>query len=199
MRSLLLLSTFLLLFVLACDFPVQPVGESPNPPESLDPQDIQVGEILFDWCRGWRSEEARASDEVLADIYFDPPGGKPTVEIENAVVERGGRVIHRFDLRVIRAEIPTSEIPKLSSVNHVREVPNPDRKDLQIMVMYHRPVEESDVERISELGGRVTRVFTVVDGLSAEMPDQSISALYAEDAVGHISYNAVACLGAGAP
>lgn len=183
-------------------------AESPTQPtqqtfESLNPEDVEVGELLYTWCRsGWGDGEMPSAERLSVDIYFNAEhADEPvTAEQEQAILERGGSVIYTYDAPVLRAEMPTSEIPDLFGgpgglVNHVRSVPNPDRTDLAIIVMYEGPVQESDLERIAELGGRVDRTYTVIDGLSADFPDQSLSELRAEDRVHRIGLDSALCLG----
>lgn len=200
-----------------CGMPVRQSSEAES--GLLDPKQIEIGEIVYTACDGWAGSsfetQLRAARHlealsrrmpplerpIVVDIYFAGPGGNLSPEQEEDVTAHGGRVLYRYQLPVIRAEIRPSQVERLSAemfsratVNHVRSVPNPRRMDLEILVMYHGPIGESDLQRITKLGARVNNMFAVNNSLSAAIPDQSIRALRSDPSVIYVGYNGVYCL-----
>lgn len=201
-RILLMIPCFAVLVGCELPFDLPREQRSESPGEPLDPADVQIGEALYG-CNRWYTDGGTvpSSDRLIVDVYFNGAADGPaTAEQENAIHEHRGEVIYKFDAPVIRADLATSEIPDLIGgpgglANSARTVPSLDRKDLGIIVMYTRPVQETDLKRIAELGGRVTHIYTVIPGLSAGIPDQSLSALRSETHVSLIELNGVMCLG----
>ena len=188
---------------LQCGIPVRQSSEKPS--GFLDPQHIQIGEIIYAPCGsgGWLPGRRPPFDRpVVVDIYFSAPEGNLTPEQERNVSAHGGRVLYRFQHPIVRAEIFPFQIERVAAagglffsgqVNHVRSVPGLERMDVERLVMYRAPVSESDLQRLTKLGARVKHVFTSLDGLSADIPDQSILALRSDPSVFYVGYNGILC------
>jgi hypothetical protein len=189
---------------LQCGMPVRHSSETPS--GFLDPQHIQIGEIIYASCGsgGWFPGRRPPFDRpIVVDIYFNAAGGNLTPEQERNVSAHGGRVLYRFQHPIVRAEIFPFQIERVAAagglflpdgVNHVRSVPSVERMDVEILVMYRAPVRESDLQNIKKLGARVKHVFASIDGLSADIPDQSIRALRSDPSVFYVGFNGIGCV-----
>jgi hypothetical protein len=163
-----------------------------------NPDDLAIGEVLYA-CGDWSSQAKPDAERVRVDLFFatgpEDPNDGPTAEHEAAVTSRGGEIVHRFHLPALRVEIATEAIPGLidNTYRHVRTVPDPKRHDMAALVGYSRPVRDSDLERIRELGGRVTNRYTSVDLLAVEIPDTSVPALHSSSGVDYVEADGVTC------
>lgn len=197
-------ATVFLLGATACDDPVRsetPAYRLPPPDQSLDPDALVLGDIIATRCR--RNEQLLSRREwAVVDIFFgrrserDPLTG-PQPEHLRAVSARGGIVLHRFNIPAVRAYIQLSRIPELVANEFwvtVREVPDPRRYDLQVLVGYVSSVQESDLELFRRLGGRITYRFSIMDGIAGVLPDRSIPELRASARTRHVAPDQILCL-----
>jgi hypothetical protein len=195
----------LLMVFAQCGMPVRPSSEAAS--GLLDPKQIQIGEILYDKCSGWGSGRmprpyTPLDRPIVVDIYFSGPGGNLTPGHEQNVAAHGGRILYRYQLAVIRAEIRPSQIERVATagglffsgnVNHVRSVPDPERMDLEILALYRGPIRDSDLQRITKLGARVKHVLAATDVIVADIPDQAIRALRSDTSVIYVGYSGMVC------
>jgi hypothetical protein len=173
----------------------------PEPDRSLDPARVVIGALVATPC-GPDDELRSRPERVLVDIFFgrksnsDPVEGPQETHVQ-AVSSRGGSVLYRFNVPAVRARINLNQIPALVAAGHwitVREVPNPARYDLQVNVGYRRPLQDSDLKRFRELGGRITHRFDFINGISGELPDHSLPHLRSSSDVLYVEPNGIVCL-----
>jgi hypothetical protein len=175
----------------------------PEPDPSLDPAKVSIGEYIATPC-GQNQQLRSRTERVLADIFFGRKSNSDMMEAPQeahvqAVTSRGGAVLYRFHVPAVRARINLNQIPDLIAGGHwvtVREVPNPARYDLQVIVGYNRPLRDSDLERFRELGGRITHRFDFIDAISGELPNRSLPHLRSSGEVLYVEPNGIACLAA---
>jgi hypothetical protein len=173
----------------------------PEPDRSLDPAKLSIGDYLAMPC-GTNHELRSRSERVLVDIFFgrksnrDPMDRAQAAHLQ-AVTSRGGAVLYRFNVPAVRARINRNQNPDLIATGHwitVREVPNPARYDLPVNVGYTRPLRDSDLGRFRELGGRITHRFDFINGISGELPDDSLPQLRSSSDVLYVEPNGIGCL-----
>jgi hypothetical protein len=163
----------------------------------LNPGDVRIGEVLYA-CGRWSKGEPPPTERVIVDVYF---ARGTQEEQETAILERNGTIIYRYHMAIIRAELPTGEIPGLAGgriggglVDHARSVPSLERTDFTVLIRYDRPVEQAHLDRIAELGGRVRHAYLMSPSLLVEIPDRSVPVLRSEEGVVVFARDGVVCL-----
>jgi hypothetical protein len=193
--------TVLLLASAACDAdPTAPDGfELPAPDLSTDPDRLQVGQLIAGPCNGGFVRDS--AGPLLVDIHFGRPDGKGGIiarwEEVRSVHRHGGRVLYVFDVPAVRARIDSEALLQLVRSGFrvtAYDVPDPRRYDLSLIVGYRRPILDSDLARIAELGGRVRTRFDFIRALSIEIPERSVQALRVSSNVLYVELNGIACI-----
>lgn len=169
-------------------------------PRELGVDSVVVGKVLYS-CSSWKGLEPPAG-RIIIDLIFGRAGPKappdrPLEEQLNAVKEFGGRILHVFNFPAVRADIQSSAIPVLyrtTSLNHARSVPYSDRFDWPVMVGYREPPTQEDLGRFTELGGRLTHVFSF-PMIAGDLPDSSFPELRADPTVVFVEAESLACVG----
>lgn len=167
-----------------------------DPTEPSNP--AAVGTPVFTWCQGWKG--APATGSVVVDLYFHGDG-PPTAAQESLVIEHGGRILHRYQVPVIRAQVPADALPAVFEAdlstrtrpNHARSVPDRRAAAVDLVILFERTVLPGDLELVESLNGRMTHVFQLVTGLAAEVPDAALPSLRAWDGVTAIELNQIGC------
>jgi hypothetical protein len=195
------LLTLLMLVSTACDGPTAIDGsELPAPDLSTDPARIRVGRVIASPCGNGSVRDTVGP--LLVDIHFGRTnaGGGPSSEDIRSVQRQGGRVLFLFGVPAVRARIDTDGLRQLvKSVSGITvyDVPDPTRYDLSVIVVYGRPIEDLDLARIAELGGRIFSHLNSNIMLGIELPQRSIRPLRISSGVRHAGLNQILCLGAG--
>lgn len=198
----------------ACSDATAPIDdfELPAPDTSLDADRLVIGEYLATPCAfekfGNGLVELRDREEwALVDVFFgrmsaSDPLDRATEEDLDLIRAHGGRTLHVFNVRAVRARMLLSRIPDLVGPDRlgekhwiaVRDVPDATRYDLEIGVGFRRPLNDADTDLIEELGGRVTHRFDFINGLSGLLPDRSVPELRANPDVSYVEVPGVYCL-----
>jgi hypothetical protein len=193
----------------ACHEPAAPgdTFELPEPDRSLDPERLRVGDYLATPCAFGAYGNGLAHlrvrhDRALVDIFFGQtaarPQAEPTWKDVALVAAHGGRVLYRFKVPAVRARIVLSRIPDLVSPRRwvtVREVPDSTRYDVPLTLGFSRPLQSSDIELISNLGGRVDLRLDLINAVSVVVPDRSIPVLRERADVTYLHVDGVMCAG----
>ena len=129
---------------------------------------------------------------MLSGDAFTPDSG--TQSIEGA----GGRVLHRFHVNAIRAELDTASVRELvygrnSIAEAAEQVLDLRSLDISVQVRYNRPAETMDSARIARLGGVAHLMSLPRPTLNAVVPDSIVPALLRMPNVVSVRARSVAC------
>jgi hypothetical protein len=142
-----------------------PAGPQSPPPVVSAPR-VQLIPFVFT-CNRF-SPPINPEALVLADLYLG-------TGIEAAVQEAGGRVVHRFNVPVLRVEIRAGSIPGLPKIDQALGVTDAGRHGIkEAVVTYSRTTTEADVQQLKALGGSEIHQLQSVDLIVATLPDASI-------------------------
>jgi hypothetical protein len=161
--------------------------------EAQRPIELPPGQTdYFYRCGGWEPEEPRAA-VGLFDIFYgrrtaeDPDDGPYDWHRED-VRSVGGRIVHEFNLPVLRARLRVSEIPKLRA-GFLISVDRPRDHTIDGLIGIPLPLSESHQSALDELGVTILGEITTINVLHAFFPDESIPAIRALDGVRYVEYN----------
>jgi hypothetical protein len=157
----------------------------PDPDPSLDPAAIRIGYVLYR-CGEWKQPQP-ADSYVVADVFFgrrteQEPDDRPLPQHRDAIRAEEGYVLASFNFPAVRAYLRTSRIPALYDRwpgLSVHLVPDERRYDWRATVAYDQPISDADLQRLTNLGGRVRQHFTALNMLDVELPNASFPALRA--------------------
>lgn len=148
---------------------------------------------------GWVPRQP-APRRILADLVFNraTEEGKALPEDVSAVRDAGATLRHVFHVAAVRAEIATDQIPTLAKsgsgvVNYAIVVTDPNRDVLEMQVFFSRPLKDSDVASIEQLGARVIRRFDARRVIYVEAPDSAVPQLRTMHGVRLVRATAKAC------
>jgi hypothetical protein len=121
----------------------------------------------------WFSPNVPAGTRVIADVPFDEPENSKRMpsESDKAIVRAlGGRVLHVFNVPMLRIEIDTSAIPALLYRLNARillPVADTSKRDVITNIFYNGPARPEDSARVAALGvrmsgSRFSRMISVV-------------------------------------
>jgi len=203
-----------------------PADHGPVGPDSaLDPALVEVGDfIAISSCligAPYLPEPLASGGRALVDIVFifaprtleDSPAPVTESERDGLVESLGGRIVHRFHLPSVRAEIDLERLLELVTRGRgeldreimVREVPNPERFDVAVSLFFTRPITDADRAWIASLGGYIhprpiihTRTSSGLGtlerrGMRVDLPDRSVPALLDARVVQEVNQVAVTC------
>lgn len=124
-------------------------------PELHDPP------IRFEYsCDRWTPYPPREK-RVVADLHLrTEENRKPGADALRAIRGAGGRVLHTFHAPLIRAELDTAAVRELVSgpaaiANRAVLVRDTTRREVELRLIFTRPVRGSDLSVIEQLGGVV--------------------------------------------
>jgi len=159
-------------------------GDGPAEPE------IQAQALLFSYaCDTW-SSQPDLDALVLADL-----SGESRANLESAVRRTGGRVVHRFEVPLLRVAIRAGDIPRLPGLDYAHGVTRPSRLDVPLLITYSRPVTESDTRKLLDAGALEAFYLGNFGGhlVSALVPDASIPRVRRLDGITHLRQGVVFC------
>jgi hypothetical protein len=121
-----------------------------------------------------------ASGMILVDLRLRSKNENrvPADEDVRAVTALGGKVLHRFNVAVIRVEIDATTLPKIvgekGMADYVLNVPNPRLYDVPVQIFFTRPITEADRTALQRVG--VTEIGQVPTRpiLYATAPDRAL-------------------------
>jgi hypothetical protein len=163
-----------------------PAGPQSAPPPASEPR-LQMIPFFFT-CKTFHPQ-VDMDALVLADVYHG-------TGVEAAVQKAGGRVVHRFQLPVLRVEIRASSIPLLPYISHARGVTDAGKQEIkEVMIDYSRAATESDLQQLRTLGAsEIKRPQFLETTVLATLPDASIPSVRRLDGVTRLELNHYTCL-----
>jgi hypothetical protein len=141
----------------------------------------------------------RPSAPTVVDLRLRSGNGNrvPSDADVSAVERVGGRVLHRFNVALLRVVLDTAGIVALTDgpeaiADVAAAVGDPADLSADVQVFYRRPITAEDEAAVTRLGGRrLNRAPRPV--LYAVMPDAAIPALGREPGVAFVRARALAC------
>jgi hypothetical protein len=121
----------------------------------------------------------------------------------SAIERAGGRVLHRYHIDVVRAELDTSVVRALvlgpdPIAQMAEEVLDTSQTNLHVQVHYTRPVTDADSAHLAGLGGRVRGAPRVRPILWVDLPDSILPGVMRAPGVREVRAQLVGCGRAGA-
>jgi len=192
----------------ACGELLAPVDDYqlPPPDTSLDTNRLSIGSYIATPCAfygGDRLASLRERQEwATVDVFFGrptppAPGEGPSAGEAQLVRSHGGRVLYTFNVPAVRARIILAKIPDLVERGFwitVRDVPDPTRYDLRLIVGFDRALTDADVALFQSLGGRVQYRWDNTRAIAGVLPDRSIPALRSQTDIRYLELDGVMCL-----
>lgn len=162
-------------------------GPQPEP-EPLRVEFFYCAESAYFGPRGappWRDAV------VLADLEFT---GR-VEDAEAAVRANGGRVVHRFHVRLVRVAIRYAAISRLPMVWVAKGVVDPQNLEVPVGIQYSRAVTDADLERLAQAGVRQLKSFaTVPDVVWGRADDPRIPGVRALPGVSRVELDGTFCV-----
>lgn len=174
----------LLVALIACSESSAPTTyQLPPPDQSLDPAAIRIGGVYYR-CDQWILQSP-AEGNVVADVFFGrrtagDPADHPLDEHLAVIRAVGGTSLFSFKFPAVRAWLPARSIPEVYDRwpgASIHTVPDEHRYDWLATALYDQPISEADLQRVSELGGRVVEHMEALNMLAIELPNASFPAL----------------------
>lgn len=146
----------------------------------------------------------RLGRPAVARAVFDVYGrarirsNRPWDSTARAVERAGGRVLHRFHIDVVRAELDTSAVRALvlgpeRIAQMAEQVLASNRVNLRVQISYSRPVTGADSAYIARLGGLVMGTPPVRPMLLVDLPDSILPDVMRAPGVRTVSARLVGC------
>ena len=142
---------------------------------------------------------APATARVIVDLRLESGNGNrlPDARDIRAIENAGGRVLHRFNLALVRADLDTGAVRDLIEgpariATYARGVPDTAGLDVDAQVFYTRPVTDADERALREHGAqRVGRAPRPV--LYAVIPDSLVPRVATLPGVDFVRAVAIGC------
>jgi hypothetical protein len=141
-------------------------------------------------CDTW-TPRIDASTVVLADLYLGH--GTSASELAAAVRKGGGRIMHQYNVEILRAVVRAGDIPGLP-IWSARGVTDPETTELQVLVGYSRTPTEADAQALRAIGGRDTSVLEHARVIIVTVSDAAIPRIELLSGVTYVDRNAPACV-----
>lgn len=165
-----------------------------SPTDAVAPVVILPDETYLFACNAW-TPATPPTTRTLLDIRSmqNSSDAGPSDNLIRAIQRAGGRVVHRYNGPMVRAELNVAAVARLG-VNFAQTVADTDAHDVHLIVQLTRPVTAADVQAVEALGGRVLSQWTIIDGYAAVIDDSKVPALRALPGVASASFDGMFCL-----
>lgn len=153
--------------------------------------------LLFvcDW-----TPQRPAAERIVADIRLRSGDANrlPTEEDLQALRSAGARVLHVFNVAMVRVEIATDRIPTLirgrsAIAEWAATVPDPASYEVELQIFFGRPAQEEDLRALEALGVRVLGGLGQRGVLYAVAPDAAVPQIAQLPRVTNVRAQAMAC------
>ncbi|HEX2091390.1 MAG TPA: hypothetical protein VHG28_03270, partial [Longimicrobiaceae bacterium] len=141
-----------------------------------------------------------AAERIIADVRLRSGDANRTpTEVDlRGLRSAGARVLHLFNVAMVRVEIPTDRIATLvRGPDPVAEwaatVPDPRNFDVEVQIFYGRPPQSSDLRALEGLGARVLGGLGVRGVVYAVVPDAAIPRIARLPRVTNVRAQAMGC------
>ncbi|MBA2243943.1 MAG: hypothetical protein H0W11_03235 [Gemmatimonadetes bacterium] len=151
--------------------------------------------FVCDW-----TPERPTAERIVADVRLRSGDASrvPTDQELEALRRAGARILHVFNVAMVRAEISTDRIPALiRSWDPIAEwaatVPDPDNFDVELQIFFVDAPRDEDLRAIEALGGRVLGGLGVRGVLYVVAPDAAVPQLARLPRVTNVRAQAMIC------
>ncbi|CAN5145691.1 hypothetical protein BH20GEM2_BH20GEM2_07290 [soil metagenome] len=151
--------------------------------------------FVCDW-----TPERPTAERIVADVRLRSGDANrvPTDQELEALRRAGARILHVFNVAMVRAEISTDRIPALiRSWDPIAEwaatVPDPDNFDVELQIFFVDAPRDEDLRAIEALGGRVRGGLGVRGVLYVVAPDAAVPQLARLPRVTNVRAQAMIC------
>jgi hypothetical protein len=141
-----------------------------------------------------------AAERIIADIRLRSADGNriPTEEDLQALRGAGARILHVFNVAMVRVEIDTGQVPVLIRgrdpiAEWAASVPDPTRHEVELQVFFARPPQEEDIRAIEALGVEVRGGIGMRGVLYVVAPDAAVPQLARLPRVTNVRAQAMIC------
>jgi hypothetical protein len=141
-------------------------------------------------CNTWTPQVDPAT-VVLADLHLGSRTSQS--ELASALRRRGGRIVHQYNVEIVRAVVRAADIPGLP-VWSARGVTDPGIVELQVLVGYSRTPTEADAQALQASGGRDISVLEHARAIIVTVSDAAIPQIKQLPGVIHVDRNAPICV-----
>ncbi len=176
---------------------VSSIFERPAPEPTPETQGAPVQRLMFvcDWTPHPPTEE-----RILADIrlHSGDLNRTPTEADLQALRSVDARVVHVFNVAMVRVEVATNRIPTLirgrdAIAQWAATVPDPKNFDVELQIFFADTPREEDIRAIEALGGQVLGGLGVRGVLYIVAPDAAVPQLSRLPRVTNVRAQAMMC------
>lgn len=151
-------------------------------------------------CGRWSPQEPPVTRAVVdLRMHGQTVNGRPTPEAIGAITAAGGRIVHVYNVPIVRAEMDLNRATSLVDLargpaSHATTVTAPTVFDAGIIVILSHPLTEADLASVRALGGTITREYQTLPGYAARVSDRIVPAIRALAGVKSLEADGIGCL-----
>jgi hypothetical protein len=164
------------------------------------PVELLTQPYSFGPCgNGWHPVVPPASRTVVDVRLLDDGRSTAPAPAQVAAVERaGGRILRRFNIGMVRAELDVAAVPSLFGrdpvANYVETVTDLTRHDVLLIVFLSRDLTDAHVAAVESIGGRVTSRLDALEGYIVEISDDAVPRVRGLPDVQSVGANSYLCI-----
>jgi hypothetical protein len=173
------------------------------------PVELLSEQYLFGPCGGGWSPTVPPVQRTVLDVRVNDDGRAtgPSPAHVRVVRSTGGRILHRFNVGMLRAEMDVEDVPRLfergtgeyAVANYVATVSDLSRRDVTLIVLLSRDLTDADIEAVESLGARVQSRLDALEGYIIDIDDAAIPQVRALPGVQTVGANSYLCLASRSP
>ena len=170
-----------------------------------DAVELLLDKYFFGPCGGGWSPAVPPATRTVVDVRVTDDGRStgPSPAHVAAVRRAGGRILHRYNVGMIRAELDVAAVPSLfepgvlgdfAVANYVATVSDLSRRDITLIVFLSRDLTDDDVAAVEAVGARVLSRLDGLEGYIVEIDDAAIPLVRALPGVQSVGADSYGCL-----
>ncbi len=171
-----------------------------RPSSPIEPDPVVLSQQYVFACGRWSPEEPPVT-RALVDLrmHGQTVDGRPAPEAIAAITAAGGRIMHVYNVPIVRADIDLHRVASLVDLtrgpaSYAKTVTDPAVFDITIIVMLSHPLTEADLESVRALGGTITFAYQTLPGYAARVSDRVVPAIRALAGVKSLEADGIGCL-----
>jgi hypothetical protein len=136
---------------------------------------------------------------VLVDLRLKSGNGNrvPTDADVKRIETLGGRVVHRFNVALVRARVDTSSLRQLVSPSGIAEyawiVGDPKNYEADLQIFFSRPIASTDFERLRQINVKASPIPVRPEIAYARAEDSTIPQIEQLSGVDFVRARAIGC------
>jgi hypothetical protein len=171
-----------------------------DPTEPRAPVELLTQRYFFGPCGGGWTPETPPVTRTVVDVRLTDEGraiGPAPTQV--AAVERaGGRILRRFNIGMVRAELDVQAVPSLFGrdgvANYVETVTDLTRHHVTLIVFLSRDLTDAHIAAVEAIGGRIKSRLDALEGYVVEISDDAVPQVRALPDVQSVGANSYGCL-----